>query len=73
MQTKSKYFGSIAQYYRGQVNDKAGAHGDALVRYTLAESLVKEANLAHVSSTLPADKFSQRSETKGNAHDCVWI
>jgi hypothetical protein len=64
MQIKSKHFGSIAQYYRGQVDDKAGAHGDALVRYTLAESLAKEANrsaasfsalFAHVSSTLPAD------------------
>jgi hypothetical protein len=64
MQIKSKHFGSIAQYYRGQVDDKAGAHGDALVRYTLAESLAKEANrsaasfsalFAHVSPTLPAD------------------
>ena len=71
MQIKAKHFGSIAQYYRGQVDDKAGAHGDALVRYTLAESLAKDANrsaasfsaiFAHVSPTLPADAGPAISE-----------
>ncbi|OAX42241.1 BRO1-domain-containing protein [Rhizopogon vinicolor AM-OR11-026] len=71
VQIKSKHFGSIAQYYRGQVDDKAGVHGDALVRYTLAESLAKEANrsassfsalFAHVSPTLPTDAGPSISE-----------
>ncbi|EIW77785.1 BRO1-domain-containing protein [Coniophora puteana RWD-64-598 SS2] len=44
LQIKSKYFASLAQYYRGIVDDKAGEHGNALVRFTLAESLANEAN-----------------------------
>ncbi|KAG1769793.1 BRO1-like domain-containing protein [Suillus occidentalis] len=71
IQIKSKHFGSIAQYYRGQVDNKAGAHGEALVRFTLAESLAKEANrsaasfsalFAHVSPSLPADAGPSISE-----------
>ncbi|KAG2040773.1 BRO1-like domain-containing protein [Suillus americanus] len=71
IQIKSKHFGSVAQYYRGQVDNKAGAHGEALVRFTLAESLAKEANrsaasftalFAHVSPTLPADAGPSISE-----------
>ncbi|KAH7928878.1 BRO1-domain-containing protein [Leucogyrophana mollusca] len=64
IQIKSKHFASLAQYYRGLVDDKAGSHGEALVRFTLAESLAKEANrtatsfsalFSHVAPTLPAD------------------
>ncbi|EIW79638.1 BRO1-domain-containing protein [Coniophora puteana RWD-64-598 SS2] len=64
LQIKSKHFGSLAQYYRGLVDDKAGNHGEALVRFTLAESLAKEANrnatsfnalFVHGAPTLPAD------------------
>ncbi|KAG1789146.1 BRO1-like domain-containing protein [Suillus plorans] len=71
IQIKSKHFGSIAQYYRGLVDNKAGAYGEALVRFTFAESLAKEANrsaasfsalFAHVSPTLPADAGPSISE-----------
>ncbi|KAH7910383.1 BRO1-like domain-containing protein [Hygrophoropsis aurantiaca] len=64
IQIKSKHFASVAQYYRGLVDDKAGIHGDALVRFTLAESLAKEAKstatsfsalFSHIAPTLPAD------------------
>ncbi|KAJ8075939.1 bck1-like resistance to osmotic shock [Marasmius tenuissimus] len=65
IQVKAKYFSSLAQFYRAQADNTAGKHGDSLVRYTLAETLAKEANrLAQtfssafsstLSPTLPAD------------------
>lgn len=64
-QIKSKYFQSLAQYYRGLADDAAGKHGDALVRFTLAESLAKEASksaqsfssmfVSTMSPNLPSD------------------
>ncbi|KAI0658101.1 BRO1-like domain-containing protein [Cubamyces menziesii] len=44
IQTKAKYFTSVSQYYRGLADSAAGKHGDALVRFTVAESAAKEAN-----------------------------
>ncbi|KAI0696339.1 BRO1-domain-containing protein [Cytidiella melzeri] len=44
IQAKSKYFTSQAQYYRGLADDAAGKHGDALVRFTVAETSAKEAH-----------------------------
>ncbi|GBE83332.1 Vacuolar protein-sorting protein [Sparassis crispa] len=44
IQTKAKYFTSVSQYYRALADNSAGKHGDALVRFTVAESAAKEAN-----------------------------
>ena len=44
IQAKAKYFASVTQYQRGLVDDAAGKHGDALTRFTLAETNAKEAN-----------------------------
>ncbi|KAI0943520.1 hypothetical protein AcW1_002667 [Taiwanofungus camphoratus] len=44
IQSKAKYFTSMAQYYRALADDAAGKHGDALVRFTAAETAAKEAN-----------------------------
>ncbi|KAH9903210.1 BRO1-like domain-containing protein [Cubamyces lactineus] len=44
IQTKAKYFTSVSQYYRGLADSAAGKHGDALIRFTVAESAAKEAN-----------------------------
>ncbi|KAF8635718.1 hypothetical protein AX15_000336 [Amanita polypyramis BW_CC] len=44
IQIKTKYFSSLAQYYRGLVDEAAGKHGEALGRFNLAESLAKEAS-----------------------------
>ncbi|RDX52392.1 BRO1-domain-containing protein [Lentinus brumalis] len=44
VQAKAKYFTSVSQYYRGLADSAAGKHGDALVRYTVAEAAAKEAN-----------------------------
>ncbi|PCH36767.1 BRO1-domain-containing protein [Wolfiporia cocos MD-104 SS10] len=44
VQTKAKYFTSVAQYYRALADSAAGKHGDALVRFTVAETAAKEAN-----------------------------
>jgi hypothetical protein len=81
-QIKSKYFTSLSQYYRAQVDNAAGKHGDALVRYTLAETLAKEAsrsaaNLAaifvtHLSPNLPVDTGSSIQErTKAHLALCT--
>ncbi|KAK0194275.1 BRO1-domain-containing protein [Armillaria mellea] len=62
LQVKAKYFTSLSHYYRGLVDNTAGKHGDALVRFNLAESLAKEASrtasslfTSTMSPTLPAD------------------
>jgi hypothetical protein len=80
-QIKSKLFGSIAQFYRAPVDSKAGNHGETLVRYTLAETLAKEAYRSaqsfsaiwsHVSPTLPADAGSSILErTKSHLQVCT--
>ena len=44
LQTKAKYFTAQAQYYRALADNAAGKHGDALVRFTYAETAAKEAN-----------------------------
>ncbi|KAF8452576.1 BRO1-domain-containing protein [Boletus edulis BED1] len=81
IQIKSKFFGSLAQFYRAQVDSKAGNHGESLVRYTLAESLAKESHRtaqsfsalwAHVSPTLPADAGASILErTKSHLQVCT--
>ncbi|KAN0094608.1 BRO1-like domain containing protein [Tylopilus felleus] len=81
IQIKSKLFSSLAQFYRAQVDSKAGNHGDALVRFTLAETLAKESNRtaqsfsalwSHVSPTLPADAGSSILErTKSHLQICT--
>lgn len=66
IQIKAKYFSSLAQYYRGQADEAAGKHGEALGRFNLAESLAKEAHrtttgfnvVASLSPTLPSDAGS---------------
>ncbi|EGO01168.1 hypothetical protein SERLA73DRAFT_105749 [Serpula lacrymans var. lacrymans S7.3] len=80
IQIKAKYFASLSQYYRALADDKAGNHGDALVRLTLAETQAKEANrtansfstmFSHVSTTLPADAGSSMLErTKSHLALC---
>lgn len=55
----------MSQYYRGLADNAAGKHGDALVRFTVAETLAKEASrtassfgsmfVSNVSPTLPSD------------------
>jgi hypothetical protein len=81
LQIKSKWFASLAQFYRAQVDSKAGHHGDALVRVTLAETLAKEGHRAaqsfsalwaHVSPTLPADAGTSLLErTKSHLQLCT--
>lgn len=65
LQIKAKYFTSLSHYYRGLADNASGKHGDALVRFTLAETLAKEANrsatsfassfVTTLSPSLPAD------------------
>jgi tyrosine-protein phosphatase non-receptor type 23 len=49
IQAKAKYFTSVTQFQRGLVDDAAGKHGEALARFTLAETNAKEANRAALS------------------------
>ena len=81
LQIKSKFFGSLAQFYRAQVDIKAGNYGEALVRFTLAETLAKESHRSaqsfsalwsHVSPTLPADAGTSILErTKSHLQVCT--
>ncbi|CAE6453765.1 unnamed protein product [Rhizoctonia solani] len=43
IQIKAKYFASLAQYHRALTDDSSGKHGDALVRFQIAETHAKEA------------------------------
>ncbi|KAJ8700569.1 bck1-like resistance to osmotic shock [Pleurotus ostreatus] len=81
LQIKSKYFSSLAQYHRGLADSAAGKHGDALVRFTQAESLAKEASrtaatfgsvfVTNMSPNLPADAGSSIQErTKAHLAIC---
>lgn len=49
IQAKAKHFTSVTQFQRGLVDDAAGKHGEALVRFTLAETNAKEANRISLS------------------------
>lgn len=82
IQIKSKYFTSIMQYYRGLADHAAGKHGDALVRFTVAETNAKEAQrlastfdsvfVTQMSPTLPPDAGpSIRDLTKAHYAVCV--
>ncbi|KAL0945953.1 hypothetical protein HGRIS_012231 [Hohenbuehelia grisea] len=82
IQIKAKYFSSLAQYYRGLADNDAGKHGEALVRFTLAESLGKEASrsassfaslfVTHMSPNLPADAGTSIQErTKAHLAICT--
>ncbi|KAF8957529.1 BRO1-like domain-containing protein [Flammula alnicola] len=82
IQIKAKYFSSLAQYYRGLADNAASKHGDALVRFIQAESLVKEANrsassfasmfVSNMSPNLPADAGSAIQErTKAHLVICT--
>jgi len=44
IQAKAKHFTSVTQFQKGLVDDSAGKHGEALVRFNLAETNAKEAN-----------------------------
>ncbi|KAH9944924.1 BRO1-like domain-containing protein [Amylocystis lapponica] len=65
VQAKAKYFTSLAQYHRALADNTSGKHGDALVRFTVAEAAAKEANrtassfasifVTQMSPTLPPD------------------
>ncbi|THH32851.1 hypothetical protein EUX98_g1329 [Antrodiella citrinella] len=82
VQTKSRYFSSQAQYFRAQADDAAGKHGDALVRFTLAETYAKEANrtassfaslfVTQMSPNLPPDAAPSLSDlTKAHLAVCT--
>lgn len=49
IQTKAKYFSSVTQFQKGLVDDAASKYGEALVRFTLAETNAKEANRVALS------------------------
>ncbi|GAB1520223.1 bck1-like resistance to osmotic shock [Rhizoctonia solani] len=44
IQIKAKYFASLTQYHRALTDDSSGKHGDALVRFQIAETHAKEAH-----------------------------
>ncbi|KAL5520897.1 BRO1 [Sanghuangporus sanghuang] len=72
LQIKSKYFTSLAQLHRAQADNAAGKHGDALARFTAAESAAKEASklassfggmfMPQMSPNLPPDAGSAMQE-----------
>ncbi|KAG9092612.1 bck1-like resistance to osmotic shock [Ceratobasidium sp. 370] len=65
IQIKAKYFASLTQYHRALSDSAASKHGDALVRFTLAESHAKEAHrlaqsftpyfVVTITPTMPSD------------------
>jgi tyrosine-protein phosphatase non-receptor type 23 len=82
IQIKAKYFTSLSQYYRAQTDESSGKHGDALVRFTIAETTAKECNriatsfnssfLTQLSPTLPADAgFAISERTKAHLAVCT--
>ncbi|KAL5514594.1 hypothetical protein ACEPAG_1910 [Sanghuangporus baumii] len=72
LQIKSKYYTSLAQLHRAQADNAAGKHGDALARFTAAESAAKEASklassfggmfMPQMSPNLPPDTGSAMQE-----------
>lgn len=82
MKIKAKYFSSLAQYYRALADATAGKHGEALQRYTQAESLAKEASrtatsfasmfVSNMSPNLPVDAGTSIQErTKAHLVICT--
>ena len=82
IQTKAKYFTSVTHHQRGLVDDAAGKHGEALVRFTLAEINAKEANrialsfaslfVNQLSPNLPPDAAPSLQElTKAHLAICT--
>ena len=82
IQTKAKYFTSVTQFQRGIADDAAGKHGEALVRFTLAETNAKEANkialsfaslfINQLSPNLPPDAGPSLQElTKAHLAVCT--
>lgn len=82
LQIKAKYFSSLSQYYRGLADNAAGKHGDALVRFTLADNYAKEASrtassfgssfVPSMSPNLPADAGpSIQERTKAHSVLCT--
>ena len=82
IQAKAKYLTSVTQFQRGLVDDAAGKHGEALVRFTLAETNAKEANrialsfaslfVNQLSPNLPADAGPSLQElTKAHLAVCT--
>jgi tyrosine-protein phosphatase non-receptor type 23 len=64
LQIKANHFASVTQFHRGLADDAAGKHGEALVRFQLAEKSAKDAwrladnsslNISSMSPNLPAD------------------
>ncbi|KAF9556817.1 BRO1-domain-containing protein [Agrocybe pediades] len=81
LQIKAKYFSSLTQYYRGLADNAANKHGEALVRFTQAETLAKEANrlattfsgmfVSNMSPNLPPDAGTSLQErTKAHLVIC---
>ncbi|UZJ53466.1 hypothetical protein CBS101457_002786 [Exobasidium rhododendri] len=64
VQTKAKYFASVAQYHRALVDSTTGSHGACLVRLTLAETIAKEAQkvcLTFAGTNMTASKDKSES------------
>ncbi|CAE6399284.1 unnamed protein product [Rhizoctonia solani] len=65
IQIKAKYFASLTQYHRALADDSSGKHGDALVRFQIAETHAKEAHrlaqsftpyfVVTITPTMPSD------------------
>ncbi|KAB5591931.1 Vacuolar protein-sorting protein BR [Ceratobasidium theobromae] len=65
IQIKARYFASLTQYHRALTDDSSGKHGDALVRFQIAETHAKEAHrlaqsftpyfVVTISPTMPSD------------------
>ncbi|KAJ3494637.1 hypothetical protein NLJ89_g10767 [Agrocybe chaxingu] len=82
LQIKAKYFSSLSQYYRGLADNTSGKHGDALVRFTQAETLAKDAYrtassfgamfVSNMSPNLPPDAGTSISE-RLKAHQVICI
>ncbi|KAL4243830.1 Vacuolar protein-sorting protein Bro1-like protein, partial [Abortiporus biennis] len=82
VQTKAKYFVSQSHYFRALADNAAGKHGDALVRFTVAETNAKEANktassfaslfVTQMSPNLPPDAGPSLSDlTKAHLALCT--
>ncbi|KAL8287389.1 hypothetical protein RQP46_003841 [Phenoliferia psychrophenolica] len=66
IQSKAKYFASLAQYYRSLADAGASKYGDALARLGLAETLAKESSRL---AGLFASSFSTSSTSTSLAPD----
>ncbi|KAI5476180.1 vacuolar protein-sorting protein BRO1 [Pseudohyphozyma bogoriensis] len=66
IQTKAKYFQSLANYYKSLQDTAAGSYGPALARLTLAQSLASE---AHKLSQSFSSSFSTSSTSTSLSAD----